>query len=345
MTSIDERTGEILTSPSWGGSVPHICVALSTWRRAPFLNELLSCLEGQTLCSADFEVVIVDDASPDDTWVTLGEAVIKSSLRLLIARLPANVGAAGGRNTAVSLGRAPLVAFTDDDCLPTPGWLSALLEGFAEGADSVQGRTMPDPAGEETAGPWDHSIWVTAPTPFFETCNVGYRRSWLTRVGGFDSGDTFINRRRISPFGEDAVLGAKVVAAGGKRLYAPDALVHHRYIPGSYRTHLQRRWQVGEFPGLVSRSGLVGGAMWHRIFLSRRTAMFDLAAASVAAAAASRRPSLLIGLLPWLRECRAEAIRRPGRTGTRRVGQIAIGDAVAFVALALGSLRHRRLVL
>ena len=345
MTATPACSLESVASPTWEGPTPRISVVLSTWGRASFLAELIACLERQSVPASDVEVVIVDDASPDGTWATLSAVASGTSLRLLAARLPSNSGAAAGRNTGVSLGRAPIVAFTDDDCLPTPGWLSAMLDGFARGVDTVQGRTLPDPAGEAAAGPWDHSIWVTGPTPFFETCNVGYRRTWLNRVGGFDSGDVFINRRRISPFGEDAVLGAKVIGEGGRRLYAPDALVHHRYLPGSYRSHLQRRWQVGEFPGLVRRSTLVSDALWHRVFLSRRTAMFDLAAASAATAVASRRPLLLVGMVPWLRECRSEATRRPRPAGLRRLGQVAVGDAVAFVALARGSVQHRRLVL
>lgn len=336
---------ETVTSPSWEGPQPAISVTIATWRRAPFLTDLVRCLEAQILPVDEFEVIIVDDASPDDTWGTLGTLAAGTSLRLLAARLPANRGAAGARNAGAALGRSPIIAFTDDDCLPTPGWLAAIQDVLRSGADSVQGRTVPPPNGAVDAGPWDHSIWVTSPTPFFETCNLAYRRSSFDRAGRFDEGDEFLNRRRISPFGEDAVLGAKLSLGGGSVRYSDAALVYHRYLPSSYRSHLRRRWQVGEFPGLARRSPLVSDALWHGVFLSRRTATFDLALASSAVALISGRAWALAGLGPWARECWAESARRPGGTTPRRVGQVALADAVTFAALLRGSLRHRRVVL
>jgi len=345
MTVPADQEWEVVHSTAWSGGTPAISVAVSTWRRAGFLPDLIACLEAQTLALHRFEVVVVDDASPDETWATLTGVASRTTLRLLAARMPANRGAAGGRNAATSLCRAPIVAFTDDDCLPSRGWLSALEHAFATGADAVQGRTVPEPGAERLAGPWDHSIWVTGPTPFFETCNLAYRRAWLERVGGFDEGDAFINQRRISPFGEDAVLGSKLSAAGGRVRFADDALVHHRYLPGTYSSHLRRRWQVGEFPGLARRSRLVSDALYHRVFLSRRTAACDAAIASVVAALSWRRPWPLIATVPWLRMCWQEAARRPGAPDARRLGQVAAGDLVALAALVKGSLRHRRPVL
>lgn len=336
---------EIVTSPSWDGPTPAISVTVATWGRAAYLVDVVRALEGQTVRIDDFEVVIVDDASPDETWSTLAALAAGTPLRLLAARLPANRGAAGARNAAVSLGRTPIVAFTDDDCLPAAGWLAGIQGAFQGGADVVQGRTVPLPSDEVGAGPWDHSIWVTGPTPFFETCNVAYRREAVLRVGGFDEADAFINQRRISPFGEDAVLGAKIRGGGGTVCFSEAALVHHRYLAGTYRSHLRRRWQVGEFPGLVRRSQLVDDALWHRLFLSRRTAAFDLALACAITAAVSRRAWVLAGLGPWLRDCWAESSRRPGGRSVVRTGQVAAGDAVAFIALVRGSVRHRRVVL
>jgi len=342
--SVSGDISEVTTSPSWAGPTPAVSVTVSTWGRAEFLPELISCLERQTMPLADFEVVIVDNGSSDTTWAVLSAVAGATSLRLCAGRLDANRGSGGGRNAAVSLGRSPIIAFTDDDCLATPGWIAEVRRAFDTDADFVQGRTLPDPTAERDAGPWDHSVWVTGPTALFETCNIAYRRRMFDLVGGFDEVDPFTTRKRRLPFGEDAVLGARIVRAGGAPSYAEDALVYHRYLPSSYSSYLKRRRQVGEFPGLARRSHLVRNVLWHRVFLSRRTAAFDLAVACGAVAALSRRAWPLIGVVPWLRECSAEAARRPGRTTPYRVSQVALGDAVGLAGLLLGSARHGRLV-
>ena len=54
--------------------------------------------------------------------------MVRRGARLL--RHPANRGPAAARNTGAAAGRAPVVAFTDDDCRPTPEWASSLLYAY-----------------------------------------------------------------------------------------------------------------------------------------------------------------------------------------------------------------------
>src|SRR3546814_5240604 len=71
-----------------------------------------------------------------------------------IVRVEENHGPAGGRNAGAAEVRAPLIAITDDDCLPTSGWLRNVRTAFAGGADVVQGAVHADPAGVDSMGPW-----------------------------------------------------------------------------------------------------------------------------------------------------------------------------------------------
>lgn len=335
-------------SDAWPGDVPAIAALVSTYGRPTFLPELLDALAGQDLPTSDYEVVLIDNGSTDGTWEVLTKLVETTDLRATAIRMDRNAGPAPGRNAGAARVRAPLIAITDDDCLPTPGWLRHVRLAFAGGADVVQGAVHADPAGVGSMGPWDHTIWVRRPTPFFETCNVAYRRSAFERVGGFDEDDPLLHPPSGRAFGEDACLAWAVLATGGTSAFAPRALVHHRCIPSDYRRWLADQRELAGFPGLARRSPLVARWLHRGVFLDRRSERFDLAVLGVAAAALSRRPWPLVGTLPWgwLRGHDAlRATRGDRRRAVPVLVQLALSDIVALLSLLRGSVRHRRLML
>ncbi|MGI8506727.1 MAG: glycosyltransferase family 2 protein, partial [Solirubrobacteraceae bacterium] len=104
-----------------------VSVVVSTYNRPASLARLLDSLRAQTLASDRFEVVVVDNGSGPDTARTLEDELRRGGLVLITARHELTRGPAGGRNAGWRLARAPLVAFTDDDCAPAPGWLACAL--------------------------------------------------------------------------------------------------------------------------------------------------------------------------------------------------------------------------
>lgn len=315
---------------------------VSTHRRPRFLTELVDALEAQTLPRDRYEVAVVDDASGDETWAVLCSLVDRTDMAMIAMRAPANRGQAAGRNAAVRLTDSDLVAFTDDDCLPDPGWLSALAA--AGDHDIVQGRTEPGPPGTAT-GAWDRSLRIVGPTPLFETCNIAYRRTAFRSVGGFDEDAPVTGRAGTHSFGEDVLLGSAVMGAGGTRAFASRALVFHRYLPTTYGQRVRLMNELSGFPGLAARAPALASALRAGIFLSGRTAAFDAAGLCAVLAVATRRPQLLVGTLPWVRHAVVEARDHGGRPLPVRVAQLAVLDAAGALALVRGSVRYRRLVL
>lgn len=304
-------------------------VVVSTYNRAPYLRDLVKCLEAQTL--RDFELVIVDNGSTDET----------STLGLATVRLEANRGPGGGRNAGVEATSAPIIAITDDDCLPTPEWLEHLVACFDDSDVAVaQGRVEPDPATKDEMGPFDHTIAVHGPTPFFETCNVAYRREAFQRAGGFDEHDPVLHPKTGRAFGEDALLGAAVLSSGARRAFADAALVYHRCVPRTFGEHLSDQRQLRLFPALARRTSLLAELFFGRVFLSRTTAKFDAGAIGLVVALLLRRPLPLVACAPWV----AHRIRttRWFRGGPRLFAQYAVSDAVASASLCEGSLRYGR---
>ncbi len=103
---------------------PHVSVVIPTCGRPGQLRECLESLACQTMTTAAFEVVVVDDGSPEPLDELVAEFASRLQVRLL---RQANTGPAAARNHGARAARAPRVAFTDDDCRPRPEWLETLL--------------------------------------------------------------------------------------------------------------------------------------------------------------------------------------------------------------------------
>ena len=204
-------------------AAPDVSVVVATWNRADRLERLLAGLRAQTLPRERFEVVVVDDGSTDRTPAVLATAAEAGGLALRAIRHRGNAGRAAAREDGWRGAEAELVAFIDDDCVPTPDWLAAGLEASAgAGGAIVQGRTEPDPAERDRLGPFSRTVEVTSYDPAFQTCNIFYPRAVLERVGGFD----------VAAFGrahggEDSDLAWRAIAAGAAAVYSDRPLVHH----------------------------------------------------------------------------------------------------------------------
>src|SRR3954452_3482097 len=101
---------------------PRVTVVAATHNRARRLEALLASLAEQTIGTEAFEVVIVDDASQDDTPAVL-ERALAGPLDLRVLRQAEGGGQAAARNAGWRAATAPVVAFTDDDCVCARDWL------------------------------------------------------------------------------------------------------------------------------------------------------------------------------------------------------------------------------
>src|SRR4051812_19853042 len=108
---------------------PAASVVVATHNRAELLARLTDALRAQSDVDA-FEVIVVDDGSADATPDVL-RRIERSWPALRTIRLDENRGPATARNAGWRAATAPIVAFTDDDCVPQAGWLAGLVDGFA----------------------------------------------------------------------------------------------------------------------------------------------------------------------------------------------------------------------
>jgi glycosyltransferase involved in cell wall biosynthesis len=195
---------------------PSVSVVIPTYNRAASLERCLRALP------ENVEVVIVDDGSTDSTESVPGR-VRHPRLRYLRKE---NGGPASARNVGIRNSSGASVAFTDDDCLPTPGWVESLatrLQQEPPDVAGVGGRVLPLRRGLIARYSTFHRILEPPPScSYLVTANCMYRREALEEVVGFDEA---IRR----PGGEDPELSFRVRAHGYRLVFEPTAVVRHEY--------------------------------------------------------------------------------------------------------------------
>ncbi|MEJ7892318.1 MAG: glycosyltransferase family A protein [Solirubrobacteraceae bacterium] len=277
------------------------------------------------------EFVVVDNASSDGT----GALAAAHPLRPRIVRRDAPGGPGVARNAGVAATAAPLVAFTDADCVPDPGWLASGVAALA-GADLVQGAVSPPPG--ETVGPFDRSLWVSGDNGLYQTANLFVTRAGFDAVGGFED---WLDAPR--PFGEDTLLAWRLRRGGARAAFCPQAVVRHAVLPGTVAQHLAERRRDALFAQLVRHvPELREAALYRRVFLGRRAALCDLALAGALAANARRSAGPLTLAAPYALEVAKDA--RAWRSA-RVAGVHAAGDVIGAGARLAGSARWGTVVL
>src|SRR5690606_2727347 len=216
-------------------SRPRISVVVPTFRRPELLRRCLVALCTQDLDPGDYEIVVADDGpSPETARAVADLDGLPGSPRVRCLPVGHTQGPAGARNVGWRAATAPLIAFTDDDTIPDPGWLPTGLEALDSGADAAVGRTIvpaPQP-------PTDYERGVAGlERAEFITANCFVSRRALERVGGFDE-------RYERAWREDSDLQFALMDHGFVIASAPAAIVVHPIRPAPWGVSLSQQRQV-----------------------------------------------------------------------------------------------------
>ena len=234
-----------------------VSVIIPAYNAAGYIGETLDSVYAQTL--TDFELIVVNDGSPDTEDLEQALARFPSSLRYLKQE---NSGAAAARNTGIRAAQGEFVAFldADDTWLPTflekqvdllkhsqadAVWSDALIYGDSP----LSGRTFMQvqPSHGEVTPESLLSVKVTV-----LTSTVVARRQAILDVGLFD-----VNLRR----GQDFELWLRLARHGFRFVYQEEVLAHRRIVEsslsGSAMSQLQRTLTV--IDAIIAKGNLTDG--------------------------------------------------------------------------------------
>lgn len=234
-----------------------ISAVICTRNRSTYLQRCLTALEKQTLATGDYEVIVVDNGSTDDTQHVAQSFCERNRNFRYVHETKAGLSVA--RNAGIRVSSADYVAFTDDDAEPNSNWLDRILARFQEhpddvgmvGGDVVPVWELERPAwlGDPLLRPLSAGLkWSTEPRflrsgEWLVEVNSGYRKSALERLGGFPENLGRVGDLLLSG---DGGLNVLIERAGLRLFYDPAILVRH-YIPASRmtKTWFRRRafWQ------------------------------------------------------------------------------------------------------
>jgi len=245
-----------------------VAVIIPTYNRAALLAETLDRL-AQTRCRLqNWEVIVVDNNSTDDTRAVVDDrrATFPVPLRYLFERAQ---GRSHALNTGIAACSAQVLVFTDDDVLVADEWLDAACAPLLAAGDIEYTGGPVRPLWEAPRPDWlsptKADLWGTIAILdygneafVFEErrrvplgANMAARRTLFDRIGLFSSR---LGRTGVRLLGQEVPeLLARARAAGARGLYIPEMIVNHHVPASRLQKSYFRRWWYGKG---ISRAGL-----------------------------------------------------------------------------------------
>jgi glycosyltransferase involved in cell wall biosynthesis len=318
-------------------SKPRCTVVVATYNRVALLRRMLNALQEQDLGADQFEVVVVDDGSSDETQAFLQSVETPLNLRHFRQE---NQGPGAARNLGVRNAQADIIITLDDDVTPAPNLLRRHVELQEAFPHSIATGVMVLPP-NKSLSPWLEweaaalekqyqamikGVWRPSPRQFY-TANASFWRQDAIDAGLFDT-----SFRRA----EDVELAFRMRDLVGVSFYfIPDAVVYHEpnrsysewlRVPQLYGLYDVEMWQRKGVRSIIKsmrddfkvRRPVLRGA--GRLLVGRPAALHGFTAAAALLAAGSsavglRRPcralySAIFNLEYWQGFCDAIGGRR-----------------------------------
>jgi mycofactocin glycosyltransferase len=224
------EAGPALPPPTW----PHVSIVIPTYNRTGELERCLRSLFALDYPAHCLEIIVVDDASTDETANVLQRMAREAAARGLeirVVRHKQRQGVGISRNTGTQAAQHELVAYIDSDCVASPGWLKELIPAFQDMRIVAVGgmiraynrQTLPgryeDVHSSLFMGMQPQQVRLEGPLTYLPTANMLLRRTAWQQLSGF------------APItqGEDVDFCRRLLKSGASIHYLPRGVVYHDY--------------------------------------------------------------------------------------------------------------------
>jgi len=214
---------------------PAVSVVICTYNRDKFIREALNCLARQTISPGDFEIIVVDNNSTDNTAEIVKNFIGEFPQLNIRYVLEKNKGLSFARNRGIQEALAPIITYIDDDAEAAPGFLKSI-------ADLMEADTTIAGIGGKVIPKYSESVepkWMSkylngfvglldyGPSPkrfdknmkYPAGCNMTYTKAILQKAGGFNNQLTFRS--------DDKYIFYQVKKLSDKIVYLPQAMLYH----------------------------------------------------------------------------------------------------------------------
>ncbi|MGB0103083.1 MAG: glycosyltransferase [Candidatus Sulfotelmatobacter sp.] len=245
---------------------PDISVILPTYNRATSLRVTLDSFSRLSVpMDLKWELLVVDNNSTDNTREII-EALARSANVPVRYVCEKTQGRSAALNAGIAVARADIIAFTDDDVILHPAWLSSLKNTFDRfGCAAVAGRVVPS---------WNHPkpSWLEMEGQFavvnFDLgdeikevrtpplgANSAFRKEIFVKYGLFRL-DLGVRGSKHTITCDDTEFGSRLIDAGEKIVYDPGAVIYHPVDPERTTKKYFLSWYYYNGVSLTRTAGL-----------------------------------------------------------------------------------------
>ena len=218
----------------------NISVVICTYNRDKFIGEALESLTNQSLPSDNFEIIIVNNNSTDNTENICKNFITKNPGLDIKYVIESNQGLSFARNRGIAESKYDIITYIDDDAYAKPDFLELIFNYFNQHPQTagIGGKVTPRYEIEEpvwmnkylygfvTKVDLGNTVRLLKKKEYPAGCNMTYRKDLLEKVGGFNN--------KLKWRADDKYINFQIKEISDQIIYLPNLEVEHTI--DAYRT-------------------------------------------------------------------------------------------------------------
>lgn len=221
-------------------------VIVPAYNASKTIEACLNALIHQSVHTMDYEVIVVDDGSTDNT----SEIVKRFPVKYI--RQP-NRGPASARNLGARKASGEIILFTDSDCVPARNWMEEMVIPFynadviaVKGAYKTSQKSLTARFAQMEFEERFEMLKKADSIDMVDTYSAAFRIGIFWKAGGFDESFPVANN-------EDTDLSYKLSKLRYKMVFNPKAIVYHLNHPDSLKRYVRLKFWRGYWRMVVYR--------------------------------------------------------------------------------------------